>query len=99
MSAAVSQPALRKQDRKPLLALHRTCALWAAWDCFDYAGALQVARQDPELQSAHARTLRILHRIVSLLENGALWPTRGFTGLELVTDLQQCRTLRRAGTL
>lgn len=69
--------------------LQRRCAVWAAWDRFDYAQALQLARQDRELRSAHARTLAILQKAVSLMEEGADWPGRGFSGLELVIDLQQ----------
>ncbi len=89
LSAALSQLVLSNPDRQRLLALQRRCAVWAAWDRFDYAQALRLARQDPQLRSAHARTLAILQKTVSLIEGGTAWPGRNFTGLELVIDLQQ----------
>lgn len=89
MSAALSQLTLSRTNRSRLLALRRCCAVWAAWDRFEYAQAFQLARQDPDLRSAHGQTLAILKKTVSLLEEGTAWPKGGFSGLELVEDLLQ----------
>ncbi len=88
LTAALSQLVLSGPDKQRLLALQRRCALWVAWDRFEYGTARELARQDPELRAAHGRTLAVLDKTVSLMMGNEPWPRRGITGLELIRDLQ-----------
>ncbi len=72
---------------RELGALKLEAMVLAAADRFDHAGALDLARQDPDLLRRHGRRLRTLLRARRQLEGSDRWRPGEVPEAELITDL------------
>lgn len=87
LEALAASRRLPGEEREKVLDALDRCRMWAAWDRFDYRGALACARRSRQLAELHAARLSRLERTVRGLEGPAGRRIAADAAGELLEDL------------